>query len=903
MIVDVEMPRGIKPDEYCAAPLPVGAEELSAAGHTVLIDQQYEVAGATIVNEAAEVWLRAEPVVQVRESMPQEWPPSEGPPRADTRPDAAAIPPARRAGLVISPPRSDGKCVVSNSHTGAYLYLGEQEAFLLEQLDGEQTAESICLAFEARFGLPLSEEELDEFVELARAEELLHPAGAAETVVGGDATGPAPTQPSHRPRQSILAWRIRLLDPDRLLTWLEPKLRLVWTGPFLVLSAAAILIAATVLWTGRHELTQSLAYFLQWQSLALIWVTVMAISFGHEFAHGLTCKHYGGKVHEMGFLVLFCMPCLYCNVSDSWLFRERWKRIAVMLAGSYYELILWTAAVFMWRVTLPGSLPHNLSWVVISVVVGRVIFNFNPFLKLDGYYILSDLLDLPNLRQRSLATMMGHLRRLLWGAPRPERQPRGQMLLAYGIVTWFFSLGFLALILIGLLHFLTGVLGLVGLGLAALLGTAIMRPLFQGFFAGEVSQMIRQRRKSTIVWAAVLGLLPPVLALEQIEEWASGPCQVRSQSQVEIRAPIAGFLREVWHEEGDQVSPGDLIARLEVPDLDSRLERARAAVCESQARLRLLEVGPRPLEVEEQRRRVVRAEAWRDLAGQDLARARQVLQEELKHLDEQIAQSRAELDYAENVLARDKRLGSRGLVAEQQHQEMEEKYRIALAQNKQAQAQKRAREVKGTLEAEVELDRRKRELAEARSTLTLLEAGTRPEEIEAERARLAQLKTEVSYLEGLQAKILVTSPVAGRLTTPYLRELVGHYYREGELICEIKAPSILEAEISVNEQDLAQICPGQRVDLKFRTLVFQKLHARVDKVAPIAVSPQQIPNAPAPTPGEVPSTVRVLCHLEDSTPALRPGVTGYAHIACGRRPIWEIVAKRLLRFLRTEYWW
>src|SRR5271165_674091 len=104
--------------------------------------------------------------------------------------------------------------------------------------------------------------------------------------------------------------------------------------------------------------------------------------------------------------------------------------------------------------------------------------------------------------------------------------------------------------------------------------------------------MIRQRRKRTIVWTAVLGILPPVFALEQIEEWASGPCQVRSRSQVEIRAPIAGFLRDVSHEEGDPVSPGDLIARLEVPDLDSRLERARAAVCESQAKLRLLEVGP-----------------------------------------------------------------------------------------------------------------------------------------------------------------------------------------------------------------------------------------------------------------------------------------------------------------------
>ena len=87
--------------------------------------------------------------------------------------------------------------VVSNSHTGAYLYLGEQEAFLLEQLDGEQTAESIRLAFEARFGLPLSEEELDEFLELARAEELLQPAGAAQQSSG--ATPPDRPRPNPPP--------------------------------------------------------------------------------------------------------------------------------------------------------------------------------------------------------------------------------------------------------------------------------------------------------------------------------------------------------------------------------------------------------------------------------------------------------------------------------------------------------------------------------------------------------------------------------------------------------------------------------------------------------------------------------------------------------------------------------
>ena len=91
-----------------------------------------------------------------------------------------------------------------------------------------------------------------------------------------------------------------------------------------------------------------------------------------------------GEVHEVGFLLMFLMPCFYCNVSDAWLIREKWKRLWITLAGGYCDLCTWSLAVFVWRLTVPGSMPNHIAWVVVTVIGGRIIFNFNPLLKLDG---------------------------------------------------------------------------------------------------------------------------------------------------------------------------------------------------------------------------------------------------------------------------------------------------------------------------------------------------------------------------------------------------------------------------------------------------------------------------------------------------------------------------------------
>lgn len=794
----------------------------------------------------------------------------------------------RRPDLLVKPFGDDGQHVVKDPITGEYFNLPPQEAFLLNQLDGTKTPEAICDAFKERFGEPLTAEDLDGFVGMAREQRLL--VADNETAVQAPAPKPWRFRPLKLLRK-LLYWRRSLFDPDTLLNRLEPPLRFIWTKGFFWVSLSVIVLATVLQFSHWREYADYLPETLRWETVVLAWVILFVVTMIHEFSHGLTCKHHGGEVHEIGFLMMFFIPCFYCNVSDAWLIKEKSKRVWVTLAGGYCDLCLWALAVVCWRVTLPGTFPNHVAWIIVTICGGRIFFNFNPLIKLDGYYIFSDLVDIPNLRQRSLDYVAGWLRWLLWGADRPEPTPRWAMMFGFGVVSWSFTLFYLCLAYYALYHLFLSKVGVVGILGVATLMYMIFPVLFGPLFAGEVTKMWKYRPTRKIIWLSILGLVAAFMFLWPVEDSASATFKTRATSRAEIRAPVNGFLRAAHCDEGSQVSTGALLVEFEVPDLGSKLAQKSAEETEVQSRLKLLLAGARPEEVAEVKLKVSRAKSWRDLASIELERKQSAHKEALESIEQQIALAKVQVEYARNALDRASGLLAKKALPLDRYNEAQQNLAVAQTQLAQAMIQKRERTILGTLEAEAELARREKDHADAQASLRLLEAGTRPEEIDAEKARLARIREEKTYLEHLKGKLNVLSPLKGIIVTPHVKEKIGQYLKEGDLICELEDPASMEIEIPLEEHDIHRIEPGCVVELKPRALPFHTLKAKIKYSSPLAVA------------GKVQSTVNVNCHLCEPSTELISGMTGYARIYTGRTSPAGYVWHRFVRYLRTEIWW
>lgn len=363
--------------------------------------------------------------------------------------------------------------------------------------------------------------------------------------------------------KGLLFLRIPLWQPDAFLERTVSYVRPLFSRTFFVLWLLLILSAGYVAARNWDELVEPLQGLLLARNLPLMWLTLIVLKVLHEFGHAYACKHYGGHVPEMGaFLILFT-PCAYVDASACWGFTRKRERLVVCLGGMFVESIIAGLAVFVWAATEP-SLVHSVAYNVIFLAsVVTALFNINPLMRFDGYYILGDLVEIPNLRQRATQHLMQTLKRVLLGLRQPRepgdrRQP--WVLLAYGIAAGVYRVTLLIAI-VAILASKAFVIG-VSLGLAMLVSTLFRtsRRLIRYLWHSEETAGVRGR--AVAVGVLGLTLLPAGLVWVPIPSHVHAPAMVTSEGEAVLRVKTPGFLVSASVEPGQEVNAGSMLYEL-----------------------------------------------------------------------------------------------------------------------------------------------------------------------------------------------------------------------------------------------------------------------------------------------------------------------------------------------------
>jgi putative peptide zinc metalloprotease protein len=495
-----------------------------------------------------------------------------------------------RGDLMIDPQKFEGRTyfVVKDPVSLRYYRFKEQEQFLLQFMDGQRTLDDAQKEYEKRFRPErLTLEDLESF-----AQQLLT-AGLAQ-----NESPKAGTQLFERRKKrlrrewlqtltNILYIKIPVIDPDRLLTWMLKYLWWIFSTTFLVLSIAvmlgAILLLATHFQTFRDRLP-SYHEFFSFKTVGYLWLALGLVKVIHEFGHGLSCKAFGGEVHEMGALFLCFSPCLYANVSDAWTLPNKWHRIIISAAGIYVELIIAAIATFVWWNSPSHPFIHNMSLSLMIVCsVSTVVFNANPLMRYDGYYVLADWLEIPNLRDRSNRYLKNVVLEHCLGV---EVQPEPYMALwrrclfvFYAIVSWLYRWVVTFSILVFMATFLKPYkLQVISQLLAlAAAGSLFGWPLYHLgknlHKRGRLPDM--KRGKVTLSALAVLAVvvfffLVPV-PIGRVRQTGVVQLQPTAVSKVFLHVPFPCILEKLYIRDGEPVQEGQELAVFNSRELDSQL--------------------------------------------------------------------------------------------------------------------------------------------------------------------------------------------------------------------------------------------------------------------------------------------------------------------------------------------
>ena len=476
--------------------------------------------------------------------------------------------PKLRPGLRFAPRTAGGERfhLIEDEAAGAFHRVGPAEYAFLSRLDGRTTVGE-ALAATASLGADALTER-----EAAHVCRWLVESGLAGTP-GTDRAARVIAEAHRKERAATLglldpiAVTVPLFDPNRLLELCRPLLGWLFGPVGVLLWTAAVLV-------GGYELAAGWGRFAgfspaawgphEWAWLAVSWAGLRVM---HELGHGLACRRFGARTGKAGVLFLLFVPLPYTDVTAAWRFAGKWPRVAVSLAGVYVELLIAAAAALIWARVGPGVAADRCRDLILTAGVGTLLFNLNPLMRFDGYHVLADLLDVPNLADRGRRMVASWWRRAFLGGPAGAKEAGGWrrwVVAIYGPLAGLWRV-FIGVSLIGgaaaLLH---------GAGLLVAVPAGALwfgRPVWRA--AGAVANAGPRGWGRAAVVSSLLAAAGWAAWRVPVGGTLRLPAVVWAETQ-EVRAPAAGFVRAVHVEPGRWVEAGAVLFELENPDLARR---------------------------------------------------------------------------------------------------------------------------------------------------------------------------------------------------------------------------------------------------------------------------------------------------------------------------------------------
>ena len=759
-----------------------------------------------------------------------------------------------RPDLVVASTQIDGQTVynIKDPITNRFFRLREPEYWLVRQLDGATSNESIAQGFQEKFGHRLSPHDVEEFVGQLEKLYFLENSRSEQEI----------SRKTYQIEQSkslfsrLLFIRVKAFNPTALLNRLIKIYSPFHSWFWFLLGAVLIFTGLVLFFANTSNFNLSLNSIFNFGSILAIIVALFTIVALHEFAHAVICRFHGGEVREMGILLLYFQPCVYSNLSDAWLFEKKSHRLAVTAAGPFSQLILFGMAVTVWRITVIGTAINDIAYLITLVSIITFLFNFNPLIKLDGYYLLSDWLDIPNLRSKSFGYLGNLLKRkaLGWPIGAIEITRREQRIfLWYAVLALIYSA-----ILIGSLLYLAASFLLVRLGGAGLvlLVTALLiilkkniasfvRGLAQhlAYMKNIFKQPVRLTKYVIFLTVFVVGFFGV-----RLPQRVSGEVSVQPIQEFTLKLNDLGLLESKIRHGGDD--PKNQASFLQMASTD----------------MAVLDIIPKVKDGQH----VIAGDTLAMLTSNQVSNDISAGKSELSRLEGQLALLRAP-PKKEEVMEAESQVDAAQTKVEQLQRDFNRMRN--LSDKNMATAEQLESAESALLIADAELTNRKARLA-------LLKSPPRPEEESVIQSEIEKQKARLRFLEEQRDAQVITTPIEGVVAG----------VKADENLMSIVDSREVEVLVPVSDFDIHLVKLDQSVKLKIRSFSDRTFSGRV----------VNIPKQAEQIGGKTYFMVSVVADNSDGL--LNDGMTGYAKIEVGKKSLFGLASRKVASFVRVEFW-